>query len=121
MFDKAPDGFTDAQWHVDAIADSGVGYVVDKGWHLRCAWCSFEVTAPTKREAVDAYREHERERVEAFNREQTAQESLVPVTLTVHHWACVWAILAREGATELAAAVRAQASLRATEKAGGQP
>lgn len=63
----APPGWTDAQWHMEAIADSGNGYEVQRlpgrrGWRGSCLWCSWQDEWRLKREIVAAYREHERER-----------------------------------------------------------
>lgn len=69
---QTPDGFTDAAWHVDAIADSGVGYTAERHWHLTCSWCPWFGVGPTKADVVGQYREHEAERFAEAERERLA-------------------------------------------------
>lgn len=70
-----PESYDDAQWHVDATADTGVGYYAIKGWRVTCAWCDWEVTTPTKGEGMAMFREHERERFDAFAAKQPEDQS----------------------------------------------
>jgi hypothetical protein len=46
--------------HADAIADTGEGYSLAKGWHVSCLWCDWSATRRTGAEAEAAYRAHER-------------------------------------------------------------
>ena len=70
-----PEGFTDAQWHVEGVEDSGHGYSVVKGWHLECMWCEWKVVAQTKSAAVRLYRSHEAERYARANAESRARRA----------------------------------------------
>ena len=59
--------------HLDGIQDTGEGYTVTQGWHIRCLWCSWWATRPTKREAETDYRDHEHAQMGAESQEQPAE------------------------------------------------
>lgn len=59
-------GWDDADWHRAAGADTGVGYVaLGRAYVIRCAWCPATFLGDTRAEALGAFREHERERLDA--------------------------------------------------------
>jgi hypothetical protein len=47
--------------HTGAIADTGDGYEITRGWHVTCLWCPWSATRRTKVEAEAAYHRHERQ------------------------------------------------------------
>lgn len=58
----APDGYDVAQWHRDAIADTGESHMsLGRQAVIACLWCNERFFAPTKAEAVAKFRKHERE------------------------------------------------------------
>lgn len=57
----APAGFTVADYHREATADSGAAYHFEgtrAGRTVHCEWCSFTAPAPTKTAAVEAVQQH---------------------------------------------------------------
>lgn len=55
-----PEGFTDAQWHVDASGDTGTSHILaGRLYIVQCEWCPEAFAARTKAEAVAMFREHE--------------------------------------------------------------
>ena len=59
---SAPEGFTNEQWHRDAIADTGASYTTHpRQYVVRCAWCPEIFFGPSKDAAMRQFRIHERE------------------------------------------------------------
>lgn len=54
-----PDGFTLAEWHVEAINDTSEAYTKDRGYLLRCLWCDFYSFAPLHAEALRQMNVHQ--------------------------------------------------------------
>ena len=58
----APAGWTDADWHADAIGDSRTSHsLVGRKYVIACAWCSCVFIADTKTKALARFRRHEHE------------------------------------------------------------
>lgn len=76
----APDGWTDARWHMEAIADSGHEVFGWNGrWRATCPWCSWEALGQHKRDVVVPYQAHQRERWQTCASELRAAGLLGPV------------------------------------------
>jgi hypothetical protein len=56
----APAGWSDQQWHRDAMADSGTSHtLVGTVYAIQCQWCPEVFIGRTKREALPLFRAHE--------------------------------------------------------------
>lgn len=67
----APDGFTDAQWHQDAMGDTGTSHTMPgRLYVVQCEWCPAAFAARTRDEALSMFREHEYERLAADREEK---------------------------------------------------
>ena len=69
---ERPEGITDAQWHCDAVADTGDGYTEFHGYVLDCLWCDYRCQARLQRDARRMVKAHFDERHEQFLREDAA-------------------------------------------------
>lgn len=56
-----PDDWTtidSAQWHTDAVADTGNGYTEFHGYVLDCLWCNYKCRARLQRDARQMMEAH---------------------------------------------------------------
>lgn len=62
-----PEGYTDAQWHQEATADSGTDHVRYSKQHvIVCEWCDCVVFAPTLGEAATRFMAHRNEMYDQY-------------------------------------------------------
>lgn len=74
-----PEGFTLAEWHVEAINDTSEAYTKDRGYLLRCLWCDFYSFAPLHAEALRQMNVHQDE---MWQEVETARLALLAVPST---------------------------------------
>lgn len=56
-----PDGFTDVEWHLSAMADTGTSHnLPGRLYIVQCEWCPKAFAAETKAEAMQMFRAHEK-------------------------------------------------------------
>jgi hypothetical protein len=66
-----PGGFSEADWHQTASADSGTSHtLLGRQYVVACEWCPEVFYGPTKAEAVWNFRLHEDEMADECDRER---------------------------------------------------
>lgn len=57
---RAPEGWSDAQWHRDAMLDSGTSHtLVGPTYTIQCEWCPATFIGERKADAMRLFRDHE--------------------------------------------------------------
>ncbi len=77
MQNPAPEGWDDADWHVDAAGDTGTSYMrVGRPYVIACEWCRDLFIAESYAKALAMFREHEDERAQtSFEADRSRQSS----------------------------------------------